>query len=154
MIGDFETWIKLGAADPRKSILPESLPAASLAGEDIDWEQARQFWAFQPPTEHDPPLTENKSWASGRIDQFVLAELEQAGVAPNPAADKRTWIRRLTFDLTGLPPTPEQVNAFLEDQHPGAKRRLVDRLLETPRARGTLGTALARCRPLCGRPSP
>jgi hypothetical protein len=132
VVGDFETWIKLGAVDPRESMPPESFQAAALDDEQIDWEQARRFWAFQQPAEHDPPRTENKSWASGRIDQFVFAELEQAGVAPNPEANKRTWIRRLTFDLTGLPPTPERVNAFLEDQHPGAKRRLVDRLLETP----------------------
>ncbi len=131
VMGDFETWIKLGAVDPRESMPPAEL--ASLQAEQaIDWEQAREFWAFQLPIQHDPPVTRNNKWAAGRIDQFVLAQLEHAGVEPNPAADARTLIRRLTFDLIGLPPTPEQVNAYLEDQHPGAKSRLVDQLLESP----------------------
>jgi hypothetical protein len=131
IIRDFETWIKSGAVDPR-----EAKPAG-LTNEDhsegiIDWERARQFWAFQPPIRLPAPENRESRWAANKTDRFVLARLESAGISPNPPADKATFIRRLMFDLTGLPPTPDQVRAFVEDRHPAAKGRLVDDLLGSP----------------------
>ncbi len=126
IVRDFENWIESGAADPRTSGQVEAIEPA-----EIDWSEAREFWSFQPPTQSDLPKTK-LDWGRGRIDRFVLAKLEAAGLSPNPAADDRTFVRRLSFDLTGLPLTPEQVDAFLADDHPGARRRLVDRLLSTP----------------------
>lgn len=128
IIRDFEIWIKSGAAHPSAADSPAPLEH-DLESEAIDWDQARAFWAFQPPQPQSPPATNNTTWASGAIDQFVLAELEAAGIAPNPTADRTTFIRRATFDLTGLPPTPDQVDRFLQDDSPLAKQRLVDRLL-------------------------
>ena len=75
----------------------------------------------------------NKSWPNQPLDYFVLARLEQTNLSPSPEADPRTLVRRATFDLTGLPPTPEEVQAFLEDRRPDAYRRLADRLLASPR---------------------
>lgn len=89
-------------------------------------------WAFQPIRRVDPPVTRNDAWVRNPIDQFVLARLEQEGVDPSPEAGKRTLIRRVSLDLTGLPPSPEEVNAFLADNRPDAYERAVDRLLASP----------------------
>jgi mono/diheme cytochrome c family protein len=90
-------------------------------------------WAFQTPVQPDPPATADASWVRNAVDAFVLAELERHGLAPSPEADKATLIRRVTLDLTGLPPTPEEVDAFLADDSPEAYERVVDRLLASPR---------------------
>lgn len=89
-------------------------------------------WAFQPPQPPTPPAVENEGWIRNPIDQFVLARLEKEGLAPSPEADRRTLIRRLSLDLIGLPPTLEEVDAFLADDRPDAYERLVDRLLASP----------------------
>ncbi len=128
VVGDFTHWIKLGAVDPRNS----EVNPLSLSESKIDWDEARKFWAFQAPSLHDPPATLDQSWANGTLDRFVLAKLEQEGIAPNPPADRRTLIRRLSFDLVGLPPRPDQLDAFLADDSPAAVPRLVDRLLSSP----------------------
>ena len=93
---------------------------------------AQKFWAFIPAKEPPAPVVKNTAWVKSPIDAFVLNGLEAKGLAPAPAADKRTLIRRATFDLTGLPPTPEEVQAFLKDQRPEAFREVVNRLLESP----------------------
>ena len=76
-----------------------------------------------------PPVVQGKDWARGEVDQFILAKLEAQGMKPAPPADKRTLIRRITFDLTGLPPTPAEIDAFLADDAPDAFSRVIERLL-------------------------
>ena len=88
-------------------------------------------WSFQPIREPAAPAVKKKEWTRNPIDTFVLARLESEGTGPSPEADRPTLIRRLSLDLLGLPPTPEQVDRFLGDQSPDAYRRLVDRLLES-----------------------
>ena len=90
------------------------------------------FWAFVPPRKPAVPEVENERWSQQPIDRFVLRRLEAEGLAPNPTADRRTLIRRLSFDLTGLPPTREEIRDFLADTSAGAYERLVDRLLAKP----------------------
>jgi hypothetical protein len=94
--------------------------------------EQRNFWSFQPVKKPAPPEVTNASWVKNPIDRFVLAKLEAKGLTPAPEADKRTLIRRAYFDLTGLPPTPEQVAAFVADQSPDAFAKVVDRLLASP----------------------
>ncbi len=89
-------------------------------------------WAFQPIQSSQPPQVELESWINNDIDRFVLQRLEQEQIAPSPPADRRTLIRRLSLDLLGLPPTPEEVSAFVEDLDPQAYENLVDRLLGSP----------------------
>jgi hypothetical protein len=96
-------------------------------------EEQRRFWSFQPIKAVSPPEVKDAAWPRTAIDRFILAALEAKGLAPAPPADKRTLIRRATFDLTGLPPSPEEVRAFLADESPEAFARVVDRLLASPR---------------------
>jgi len=90
-------------------------------------------WAFLPPTARPLPEVSDPQWCENEIDYFVLAQLEAQGLTPSPRADKATLIRRATLDLTGLPPTPEEVDAFLADQSPEAYEKVIDRLLASPR---------------------
>ncbi len=90
-------------------------------------------WAFGPPRRPPFPRVTDPAWARNPIDRFVLARLEREGLSPSPEADREALIRRITFDLTGLPPTPQEVDAFLADERPDAYERVVDRLLATPR---------------------
>ena len=92
----------------------------------------KQFWAFIPPSSPTLPKVKNKAWAKSPLDLFVLAKLEEKGMKPAPAADKQTLIRRATFDLTGLPPTPAEIDAFLADKSPNAFEKVIDRLLASP----------------------
>ena len=94
--------------------------------------QQRAFWSFQPLKKSEPPPVKNAVWAKTPIDHFILARLEEKGLAPGKPADQHTLIRRATFDLTGLPPTPEDVDAFLADRSPDAFAKVVDRLLASP----------------------
>lgn len=93
----------------------------------------RQHWSFVKPEKHPLPAVPSQDWARTPIDHFVLAKLEASGLKPNPQADKVTLIRRATFDLTGLPATPEEIDAFLADESPQAFEKVVDRLLQSPR---------------------
>jgi Protein of unknown function (DUF1553)/Protein of unknown function (DUF1549)/Planctomycete cytochrome C len=126
VIADFEAWIKHGAADPRDPRLVQAPPSK------IDVAAGRRFWSFQPPHRQTPPQVNRSGWPLKTIDRFLLARLEQAGLEPSPAADRRTLIRRVTFDLTGLPPTPEEVEAFLSDTSGNAYEKVVERLLASP----------------------
>jgi hypothetical protein len=120
-IADLVRWVETGAAFPE---------AAKEAKRTRD----PNHWAFQPPA--DPPVPEiknRKSNIENPIDRFILAKIEEAGLSPAPKADKRTLIRRVTFDLSGLPPTPEEIDAFLADDSTEAFARVVDRLLDSPR---------------------
>lgn len=90
-------------------------------------------WAFQPVTRPAPPQTTNRKWARNDIDRFILARLEQEGLKPSPETDRVSWLRRVYFDLIGLPPSPEQVEAFMKDRRHDAFERVVDELLASPR---------------------
>jgi hypothetical protein len=111
-------WITRGAPDPRDGA---AQPAAAMA--------AGRHWAFQPLKRHAPPAVRNASWARTPIDRFILAGLEAKGLHPAPPADRRAFIRRATYDLLGLPPTPEEVAAFVNAKSPNAYEKLLDRLL-------------------------
>ena len=89
-------------------------------------------WAFQAPLQNEPPAVADASWCRNPIDRFILGPLEDRGIAPSPAATRATLIRRATLDVTGLPPSPEEVRAFLADDRPDAYERLIDRLLANP----------------------
>ncbi len=91
-----------------------------------------RHWAFVPPKKAPLPDVKNAAWPRNEIDRFVLASLEANGLSPAPEADRRTLIRRVTLDLTGLPPTPEEVRAFVRDKSPDAYEKVVDRLLASP----------------------
>jgi hypothetical protein len=125
-IAAVESWIKLGA------VWPETAAVSKQPQYRITPEQ-RRFWSFQPVRDVAPPAVRNARWCRNGIDRFVLAKLEAAGLEPVVEADKRTLIRRVTLDLTGLPPTSEEVIAFERDRSAGAFARVVDRLLASPR---------------------
>jgi hypothetical protein len=95
-------------------------------------EEQRKFWSFQPVKVIPAPEVKDRAWTKSEIDRYVLASMEAKGVKPSPAADKRTLLRRVTFDLTGLPPTPAEIDAYLKDGSPEAYARVVDRLLASP----------------------
>ena len=105
---------------------PSSKKAREVTAED------RRFWSFQPLQRPVPPAPKNLTWSRTPLDRFILAKLEEKGLAANPLAEKRTLIRRAAFDLTGLPPTPEQIEAFLNDKSANAYDRLLDQLLSSP----------------------
>jgi hypothetical protein len=116
-------WIRRGAPYP---------DSVSVAGA-MDWRQARQFWSFQPALRHPLPTVINPAWPQQRIDYFIAAELDAAGFTPSRPADRRMLLRRLSFDVIGLPPSPDEVAGFLADERPDAVERLVERLLASPR---------------------
>jgi hypothetical protein len=125
-------WIQLGAPWPEARLGPGVVSPKAPSTSPLS-EEARSFWAFQPPKEPPVPPVRNRHWPSNPIDHFVLARLEAEGLTPAPPADRRTLIRRATFDLHGLPPTPDEVEAFVADDSPDAWERLIDRLLASPR---------------------
>ena len=128
-IADLAAWVKMGAPDPRTAPLADAaLPKAKT----IDLAAGRQFWAFQPIQNPPPPKVRDPQWPKNAVDHFILADLEAKGLTPAPPADKRTLIRRATFDLLGLPPTPAEVQAFLADASPQAFARVIERLLASP----------------------
>jgi hypothetical protein len=122
-IADFVAWVNKGAPDPRSDKLQTPNPKP----------QTKSHWAFQPPKDPPIPAVKNKNWPQTSVDHFILAGLEGKHLQPASAADKRTLIRRATFDLIGLPPTPKEVEAFLKDKSSEAFARVVDRLLSSPR---------------------
>ncbi len=111
-------WIEQGLP------MPENLLKAKRRGAD--------HWAFQPPKKMPPPVVHNAAWVRNPIDAFILARLEAAKLAPSPEADRTTLLRRVSLDLTGLPPSPQEVAEFLADKRPDAYERVVDRLLASP----------------------
>jgi hypothetical protein len=125
VIGNFQTWIAQGAADPRDGTVAPS-------GRKIDLDAGKRFWSFQPPRAHAAPVVRNPAWPRRKIDRFLLARLEQASLNPSPEADRRTWLRRVSFDLIGLPPSPEEVEAFANDPSPNVHEKVIERLLASP----------------------
>ena len=125
VIADFEKWITQGAPDPRTG------PRPAAAKHEINLETGRQWWSFKPLQPVAIPAVKNTAAVRNPIDQFILARQEAAGVTPSSPARRETLIRRASFDLTGLPPTPEEVAAFVTDKSPKAFELLIDRLLAT-----------------------
>ena len=124
-------WVAMGAHWP-----DAKLPAkpADRDGPDRGYtEEERSFWAFQPLQKPNPPALRDAVWATSPLDLFLLAKLNSKGLAPANPADRRTFLRRATIDLIGLPPTPEEVNAFIADDSSDAFAKLIDRLLASPR---------------------
>jgi mono/diheme cytochrome c family protein len=119
-VGTLARWVDEGASWPGE--------AEAAVSED-----RKDHWAFRPPKESAPPDPTAGSWARNEIDRFILARLEQEGLHPAPEAGRATWLRRLTLDLTGLPPSPERVASFVADPRPDAHERVVDELLASPR---------------------
>jgi hypothetical protein len=114
-----ERWVATGAPDPRTNSAPKGAPSL-------------EHWSLQPLGNPPVPKPRNSRWPNNEIDRFVLATLEARGLTPSPPADRRTLIRRTTFDLLGLPPSPEEIAAFLQDREPGAFERVIERLLSSP----------------------
>jgi Protein of unknown function (DUF1553)/Protein of unknown function (DUF1549)/Planctomycete cytochrome C len=106
VIADIRSWIEMGAPDPRTS------ETASIVRSPVDIESGRRFWAFQKPVLHQPPATKNPNWARRELDHFILAKLEAATLAPSADAQLATLLRRLHFDLVGLPPSPQALDEF------------------------------------------
>jgi len=130
VIADFRQWITIGAPDPR-----EGSPAEAAAGAAPPVPgRSRGWWSLRPISRPAVPVFHAKDadWVRNPIDAFILAKLKEKNLYPAPAADRRTLIRRLAFDLLGLPPDPEEVVSFLGDRSPEAYERLVDRLLASP----------------------
>ena len=113
-------------------LLVASAAPAVAAEPPAGSEDPTEFWAFQPPADPPVPPVGETSWPQSLLDHFILARLEDKGLRPAPPADKRTLIRRATFDLTGLPPTPDEIDSFLADDSPQAFPRVVERLLDSP----------------------
>lgn len=123
-IAILEEWIKTGAHDPRSS-------GAAKVKKAIDLVEGRKFWAFQPVRDSSPPQVKDASWPLDPLDHFILAKQEANGIRPAADADRYTWLRRVSLDLVGLPPTEEDVLAFAQDTSPQAFEKVVDRLLHS-----------------------
>jgi cytochrome c553 len=136
-IADLEAWVKMGAPDPRSgaakpapATTTTTAPAAAASAYDFATE--RKKWAYRRPVDPKIPVVRDHQWPQSDLDRFILAKLEEKNLPPTKPADKRTLIRRATFDLIGLPPTPEEIDAFVGDGSPDAFARVVDRLLASP----------------------
>ena len=123
VIADLVKWVEIGAPDPR--VGKSKRPTAP----DID--EGRKHWAFQPVDNPKKPEVIDASWPKSQIDFFILSRLERAKLRPNDDADRHTWLRRVSFDLTGLPPSVERIETFIQDKSPHAFESVVDRLLES-----------------------
>ncbi|HEY6167323.1 MAG TPA: PSD1 and planctomycete cytochrome C domain-containing protein [Verrucomicrobiae bacterium] len=123
-IADLTAWVKMGAPDPRK--------AAAAAKYKDPREAGKSHWAFKPVQKQTPPSVKESSWVKMPVDNFILAKLDENGMKPNAPADRRTLIRRAYFDLIGLPPTPAQVEEFVNDTSSDAFARVVETLLKSP----------------------
>ncbi len=122
-------WVKMKAPWP-----PEQ--ANNTTDTKRSWvelfEERKQHWSFRPLTRPSTPNVQQPEWCRGAIDRFLLNKLDEVGLTPNPPADRRTWIRRVTFDVIGLPPTSREIEQFLADDSPNACERVIDRLLASP----------------------
>jgi hypothetical protein len=123
-VSDITAWIRMGAPDPRSLVAKGSSSTYGGVGRD--------HWSFLPVRKPVVPVVDDPAWCRTPVDNFILTKLEENSMKPNPPADKYTLIRRATFDLTGLPPTEEEVQRFLVDDSPEAWAKVVDRLLASP----------------------
>lgn len=129
VISNFKKWIEMGAPDPRE----QTVANATGGRREINMKEGRQHWSFQKPKLSVVPELKDASWARSTIDQWVQAGYEKAGLKPAPDAERRTLIRRIAFDLTGLPPSPEEVEAYLKDTSPQATEQVIQQYLDSPR---------------------
>jgi len=124
-------WVEAGA------VWPGAAAVASAKGPEKSQrqvsEEEKKFWSFQPVKKPALPTVKDESWVKTPVDRFILAKLEEKGLKPAPPASKVALLRRVTYDLTGLPPTPEEIRAFLNDKSPNAYEKVVERLLASPR---------------------
>jgi Protein of unknown function (DUF1553)/Protein of unknown function (DUF1549)/Planctomycete cytochrome C len=128
-IASLERWVRMGAPDPRDAA---ATPTPAAGTKQIDLEQGRKWWAFQPVETQDVTVNDDAGWAKTKVDRFILAKLQENHLEPSPAADRAVLIRRAYLDLTGLRPTYEQVEAFVKDDSPDAYQRVVEKLLASP----------------------
>jgi len=127
VVADFVRWIDMGAPDPRARKTRDA-----HADDKSDLAERKKWWSLQPVRTVDVPEVEQKSWPRGDIDRFVLSRLEARGWRPAAAAKRESWLRRVTYDLTGLPPAPGELHDFVEDTSTAAYETVVDRLLRSP----------------------
>ncbi|HJT76110.1 MAG TPA: DUF1549 domain-containing protein, partial [Gemmataceae bacterium] len=127
-VADLTAWVRSGAPWPAEA---GKATVAVVHAFDLQ-ARKRQHWAWQPVRPQPPPAVRDTAWPRSPVDRFILAKLEAKGLHPAPPADRRTLLRRVCFDLTGLPPKPEQVEAFARDDAPDAYEKVVDRLLASP----------------------
>jgi hypothetical protein len=123
----FEKWIQIGAPWPGST----ATNSIRKVEKEHFSEEDRMWWAFRPVADPPVPHVPGSHWARNEIDRFIEAKLHDEGLVPAPEANRETLIRRLSFDVTGLPPTPEQIDAFLNDTSPDAYERLVDQMLDS-----------------------
>ena len=121
VVADFEQWVRMGAPDPRTEA-----PKTKASNKSSDW------WSLHKPLRPEVPVIADKSWPRTPIDNFILVKLDQAKLKPSAPADRRTLIRRATYDLIGLPPTQREIDDFVKDTSPDAFEKVVDRLLASP----------------------
>ena len=133
-VATLEEWIKAGAPWQAKASNAEALTGRPARKPGVITDADRTWWSFLPLATVEPPnvATGDSGWARNEVDRFIAAKLGEAGLTPAPPAERATLIRRVTFTLTGLPPTPEAVAAFVAEQSPDAYAKLVDRLLASP----------------------
>jgi hypothetical protein len=133
-IAVLEEWVKRGAPDPRETVAV----AKAVKKTGVDVEEGRKHWAYQPVRDAAPPAVRDQAWPLNEVDAFILAKQEAEGLQPGPEAEAHVWLRRVTFDLTGLPPTEGEIAEFLRetsdrsvlsDRSDNAHERVVDRLL-------------------------
>ena len=125
-IAILDRWVKDGASLPAYKVLPRPTERG------IDYESGRAFWAFQTLAAPDLPNVADAAWIRRPLDRFILEKLSEQSLKPSPEADRATLLRRLTFDVIGLPPTPDELDAFVNDQSPDAVEKVIDRLLASP----------------------
>src|SRR5262249_19595402 len=120
-IADLKSWIRAGG------VWPETKTSADADGSNgLFTDEQKQFWAFQPIRDPSPPRVREVDWVRSPIDRFILTKLEERGLRPARPADKHTLLRRVTFDLTGLPPTPNEIDDYLRDTSPDAFEKVID----------------------------
>ena len=131
VVADFEKWIAMGAPDPRDAPMETITESSGPKAKSL--QEGRKFWAFQSLAFPQTPDVTDEKWMKDELDRFVLARLEDKNLKPAPLANKSTLLRRLYFDLTGLPPEIGQIEAFQADDSPDAYVKVVDELLASPR---------------------
>jgi cytochrome c553 len=125
-ISDLQAWVQKGAPWPASTKTAAGKPRKQIG---LTVEEGRKFWAYTKPEKVAPPVVKDGAWPAGDIDRFILARLEAQGFQPAPPASKEVLLRRLYYDLVGVPPSPEQVDEFVKDRAPDAYDKVVDRLL-------------------------
>lgn len=125
-IKELTEWVKRGAPFPKSLVEPDQ------KARQINFDEGRRFWSFQPVSRQPLPEVKDSQWPKSRVDAFVLSSMEREGLVPAPPTDRVALIRRLSFDLIGLPPLPEDVQSFVKDDSPNAIGKLVERLLASP----------------------